>query len=642
MERLKLNQSGYSDIAGVLCLFLFCVILHAALYFTVFNFPRAPRVWDEARYYDIARSLFNGDGLRIRNILTTMQKIGYPLMIMPFFAISDVVARLKAIGMASIFVMSLSVIFVWLVCSELKLGRRAKYCIVFFTAIWPDMMYSMSHASEVLYWPLTVLFFWVWLVNQRKQSFFISICAGLLCYFMYLTKEVALAFIIAYIAFEFLWPALCFSLKESGEKKTLREFYSKRKFMLLALFLASFMICHISMKMTFFSSMENYYIGQMGIRAVMSPYRFMYTIYAFFYYIAAVLAASFVIPMAYPVANFRLMNEEGRKFFCYIVLFSLVVCATIAYTISVRENRGEINPTIHLRYYGSFFVMLIAVFFSSMQAAENEGTKHSGRLAAEILALMVIYTCFMFRGTTLASSIEQYILLWYSVLDKICGFILSLNLGFKDSALLLPPEGKWQVFYPSAVIAGIIFASFAFIFHRKYIRKGALSAQKFYVIALLIATLGLNAAAGAVVRYAYRVDGRTAAEIMKINAFFSNELESNILYLVYGAYDERYDYYSRYTDTFMDRRKRFYIVNYDELAKHIEGNTVSVNNISLETELKLGTYENIQGIDYILVENTDSSGHAPLSGTKPVKELCGKHFTLYKNLSRDVIHFKAE
>lgn len=404
--------------------------------------------------------------------------------------------------------------------------------------------------------------------------------------------------------------------------------------------MVAFMICHVAMKMTLFKGLGNSY-NQMGIHAIMTPYRFMYAVYAFFYYIAAVLAASFVIPAAYPAANFRLMNEEGRKFFCYLVLFGLVVCATIAYTISVRENLGETNPTVHLRYYGSFFVMLIAIFFSSMQAVKNEGTKPSGKLSAVILALLVIYTCFMFRGTTLASSIEQYILLWYSALDKICGFIFSLNLGFKDSALLLPPAGKWQVFYPAAIIAGIIFVSFAFIFHRKYIRD-VLSAQKFYVIALLVATLGLNAAAGAVVRYAYRVDGATVAEIVRINEFFRNDTESNILYLVYANYDERYDYYSRYTDTFMDRRKRFYIVNYDELAKHIKGGAVNVENISLVTELKLGTYDNIQGIDYILMENTDSTGHESLSGVEIMKELSGKHFTLYKNLNRDVIQFKSE
>ena len=169
-----------------------------------------------------------------------------------------------------------------------------------------------------------------------------------------------------------------------------------------------------------------------------------------------------------------------------------------------------------------------------------------------------------------------------------------------------------------------------------------MSAQKFYVIALLVATLGLNAAAGAVVRYAYRVDGATVAEIVRINEFFRNDTESNILYLVYANYDERYDYYSRYTDTFMDRRKRFYIVNYDELAKHIKGGAVNVENISLVTELKLGTYDNIQGIDYILMENTDSTGHEALSGVEIMKELSGKHFTLYKNLNRDVIQFKSE
>lgn len=55
--------------------------------------------------------------------------------------------------------MNLSVIFAWLIAGELGLRRRTKYFIAIFTAILPEMMIAMTFMSEVLYWPLFMLFF---------------------------------------------------------------------------------------------------------------------------------------------------------------------------------------------------------------------------------------------------------------------------------------------------------------------------------------------------------------------------------------------------------------------------------------------------------------------------------------------------
>lgn len=601
--------------------------------------------WDEVRYYDIARSLFSGAGLRVRDIPTDFQKIGYSLVLMPFFAISDVALRLKIIGMVNILIMSTSVIFVWLVCSELGLGRRAKYFTSLITAIWPDMMYSMTYMSEVLYWPLSVIMFWLWLMNKRRQSTIIAVLGGLICYAAYLTKEVALAFIVAAVAFEAVYPVVSFMTQENEKRKVLREFFSRRKFILLGVFLAAFAFCHVSMKMTLFHGLGGSYDGQTTIRAILSPYKFMYTVYAFFYYVAAIFLGSLIIPVVYPAVNFRRMNEAGRKFFCYVVLFGLTISATIAYTITVRESLGEITLALHMRYYASFFVMMITVFFSSMQNMTPESIRADRRLSAEILTLAVIYSFFMFRGINGLSTADQYILLWYTAIDRVMNALFSLGIPAKEAAALFPPAGKWQVFYPSAVIAAILMSFIAVIFHRIYMRRGKGQAQRFFAAVILSVVVVLNAAAGAVIRYAYRVDGDAIEEIVRINASFKDDMTSNILYLNYGSPYERYDYLSRYTDTYMDRRHHFYIVNYDDLAAKMEGASVSVDGISLKCDYMKGdiekiSYKDIHGIDYILLENTNSAGQKELRNVEPVKELCGKHFILYKNLNPSVIQFQ--
>ena len=549
---------------------------------------------------------------------------------MPLFAISNAAIRLKAIGVTNIVIMNLTVIFVWMICSELGLSRRAKYCTAFFTAVWPDMMYSMGYMSEVLYWPLSALMFWLWLVNERRQSYILAVLLGAVCYFTFLTKEVALAFLLAFLAFEAVYPALSFILDGRSQSKPLRGFFSKKRFLLLAAALVTFAVCYAVMKSTLFYGMGSTY-NQQGIEAIMSPYKFMYMLYAFFYYIAALLMASLVIPLVMPAINFRSMNETGRKLFCYVVLFGMIMTAAMAYTISVRENLGDITPAIHLRYYGAFFIVLLALFFSSMQNVTSEGISGNRRYTAEVLTLAVMYACFIFRGIISTSSADQYILLWYMAIDKIAG-------------PLYPPEGKWEVIYPSAIIAGVLMAALAVMFYRVYTRKGKTSAQKYFVCVLLIATIGLNLAAGTVINYAYHVDAGTVNEVVRINRYFAGDDRSNVLYLNYGRAKDRYDYFNRYVDTYMERRHHFYVVRDEDLTETINGSSINVENITLKTDLRrsflTNVYEDIHGIDYIMLENSNSAGQRKLANVERVEELCGEHFTVYRNLNPSVIQFE--
>ena len=268
--QLDLQKRTYSDSAIVFFAFMLGVTLHVILHFTIFNFSRAIRLYaDELRYYDIARSLFNGKGLSIRDLPSSFQKIGYSLIMMPFFAIKDVVIRLKMINLANIFLINLSVIPAWLICKETGLNRCSSYCVLFFTAIWPDMMYSMTYMSESLYWPLFLTMTYLWFLNERKQSYILAFIEGIICYLCYLTKEIALAFVLSNIAFELVYPFLE------------RKHFIRKRFMILAVFLLSFMSCNIIMKLTMFYGLGNSY-SQTGIQAIMSLYKFLYMIYAFF------------------------------------------------------------------------------------------------------------------------------------------------------------------------------------------------------------------------------------------------------------------------------------------------------------------------------------------------------------------------
>ena len=630
--RLRLDSTKRSDATVLFLIFMSGIVIHIVLLMTVFNYDRALGIYDdELRYYSIARSLFNGTGRRIRNIPVNFQKIGMSLLMMPFFAVKDVILRLKLMAGVNIVIMNLSVIFVWLICSELKLSRRAKYFISFLTAIWPDMTYSFTFMSEPLYWPMSAMFFWLWLVNERKQSFAISAGLGLFCYIIYLTKEVALAFMIALAAFEVIYPVLQCLLQEGHERRKLREFYSSMRFMLMLTLMVVFGLCYAAMKMTFFRGLGNSY-NQTSIQAIMSEYNIMYLIYAFFYYIAAVLVASLVVPAVYPVANFRRMNEEGRKFFCYITLFALVITTTIAYTISVREDLGDITPAIHLRYYGSFFVMMIIAFFASMENVDADEIARTHLRSGVMLTFAVMYVCFMFRGVRFLSSADQYILLWYTSIGAI-------PFTSVYPPMLLPPQGKALIFFPSAIIASILIVLFAFLFHYEYSRRGEKTALTVFASVLVVLTMMLNVSAWRKTISAYITHSdQTAGEMVRIADYFIDKEDANILYLNYGHPASRYDYRSRYVDTYIDHR-RLYIINNNEITGKISGSMVDVSRITLKGENPGGYYEDIEGINYILLERSNSEGQRRLADVELVLE--GEHFLLYKNLNRNVLKFEG-
>lgn len=579
--------------------------MYSDLHFTVFDFSRAIRIYnDELRYYDIARSIFNGHGLELRGIPTTFQKIGYSLILAPFFAISDVVLRLKIIGAANIVVMSLSVIFAGLIGRELKLGRKSLFFLVIITAVWPDMMYAMTYMSEVLYWPLYLLFIYLWLVNERVNSYKLAIFEGVLCYFAYLTKEVALTFILAYIAYEIIYPVIS------------RKFYERKNFYLLLTFIAAFGICFIVSKLTIFKGLGNSY-NQTGISAVLSVYNIAYLFYAIFYYISAVLVASLVLPVIWPIINFRKMNESAQKLCVYIILLALGTITTIAYTVNIRWDLGEITPSIHIRYFGAIFILILALFLNSMQTLKTDK-----KFTCIISFIAVFYACFMFRGLVSMTSADQYLLLWYMAIEKFTG-------------ILLPPEGKYQVIYPAAIISSLLIITFAAIFYYIYTRKGATQAKKFFAGVMLVMCIALNFAAGTVINYAYHVDSGTVNQVVRINNFLTEHKDSHAIYITQDEPIKRYDRFGRYMDTYIEGRKNFYFVRDTSL----EGsNNISVAGINIKADGITGDYH-INGVNYIIVESTTNFGTKQLANVELVPGLEGEHFKVYKNLSPNVIMF---
>ena len=619
-----INRDKYHDAKVLVLVFAAAVVARVVLYFVMFGVSRAVRVYpDELRYFGIAQSLFNGEGITIRTIPVSFQKIGYSLVLMPFFALKDALLRLHAIGLVNIVIMNLSVIFAWLLSREIGLRKRASLCIAVFAAIWPDMMYSMTYMSEVVFWPLFLMFMYVWAVNERRQSYILAVLEGIICWYAYLTKEIAIVFLLAYTAFEVLFMFTAWRMK---------IFYPRKRFVLMSVFVLAFIVCYAAAKLTIFSGMGYSYDKQLGFQALMKPYNFMYMIYAFMYYLAGVLVAGLVVPFVYPAVNFRSMNETSRKLFCYMLLYFVITSAIITYIVSIREHLGSVKPSIILRYYGAAFLVMVMLFFASIQDVDAQTVRKRRGLSLAVIAIVMMYVCFTFKGLMVNGTNDHYLLMWYLGVDMKVGLLLppggerALAVDMNRAALNLPAD-TGKVIYLSAVIANLFLLGIVLLTHYYYTRKGARKGGKVF--------------AGVAVRFSYKVNPEAVGEVLAIDKYFADDSSSEILYLVHGNPKKRFDRVSRYIDTYMNRRHKFYIVSDTDISESMSG-TIRVADTPLKADFLGGYYGKVEKIDYIILHNIDGQEQQKLANVEIVPELSGKYYMVYRNLNAEVIEFAAK
>ena len=604
------------DFVYVTLIFVIGVIAH----FYLADFLKAIQTYpDEWRYYMIARSLFQGKGIEIREIPTNFQKLVYSIMLVPFFSIDNPILRIKLISLVNCFVMMLSIIPAWFIGKELKLGRGARYAILLIVVFWPDLMMSMTFMSEILYWPIFLTFIYLWILNERKKSKLIAIGEALLCYLVYMTKEIFLAMFLAYIAFEIVYPIIIYFI--DGKKRTKRfvEYIEKDRCINLSIFVIVFLLCHAVLKFTVFRGFGNSY-NQMGIEAILNPYNFAYMIYAFLYYIAAVLVAVLVIPVIYPIINFKNLNENVRKLYGMISLFFLVAIATIAYTISVREDLGRIIPRVHFRYLGPGFIVLMIVFICVLQYTDSKELCKKNRFSLELIMACLTFVCVFFKGIR-ETWVDSYSLEWYR----------KLNVLFKD---LIISEDKFK-FYTGAFIINLFLVVIVLLFHMIYIKGKKKWAIAFFTTCLAVVITFGNYATVKLVHKNYDANAEAVNEVLIINSYFDEfNWNPKILYLTDGKTISKL---SKYMDTYNDNTTNLYYVDDSLITDFDAKDTLLVSETEFRESVWNNVYSNIDTIDYIILENNIDLGFNQLVNVELVEDISGDYYSVYKNLDSSVI-----
>ena len=385
------GHDGVLLLAAIL-LFIFATSAHIVWG----TFPKSIDVMpDEMRYLDTARSLFAGDGLIMRGDASTFQKILYPIAIMPALLFHDGVEQIQAINILNS-IYACSTVFPAFVLARRMFRSPAPIVGSMVAALLlPDLMYSMTFMTESLFIPLTlwlIALCWRCFRESGTKELVAAAGSGLLCYLVYLCKEVAWMFLIAFIA----WYILAYVKKRRNASQAV---------MAVGLFLIGFLLPFVLMKLTLFSGMLNSY-SQFSFDILLSPYTVLFGLYATATDATYFIVGFGVFPVLYLLCTYRDLPLKYRDlaFFCLVSL--LIGLAVVVFTISMREDVGHVTLRQHLRYVIPMFIPLLMLFVKQVAHVNPLRVLRNGRRRAFTTALTVGF-CMLVVGFFGTANLSQ-------------------------------------------------------------------------------------------------------------------------------------------------------------------------------------------------------------------------------------------
>lgn len=552
---------------------------------------------DELRYLDLARSLFNGGSLVIRGDASDFQKILYPLSLFPALLFNDTVAQVKAIGVLNSLYICSAVFPAYLLAQRLFDNKSLIVICMIATLAMPDMCYSMGFMSESVYFPLAlwlILLLWCALNSTGKRRYALSTAGGVLCYACYLGKEIAAAFVIAFVL---LYAIMAIRKTED------------RHACILAIigFLIGFGVPFLIMKATLFNGLHNSY-NQMSPSVLEDPYTLLFTLYALGNYTTHAIVAFAFFPLFFVAATYRDLSKDEKRLFLLCIIALIVGLLVVVYTICIREDVGCIALRQHLRYVTPLFMPLLFLFIKQIGHADTTALKHDPRrltaLATATTAVIVLVAT-LFGSANLQQGFDNsqfHVFRWfYGLFGNLdASWITATSTlvgGAADNSTLLPINpGIWlsRLLVIAFIGGGTI---------------GLLGKHRTKTGVVLIAVVIAMMIANNVVNYQYDMtiyacDETMAEETSAIDEYLSQLPDDARVLIVNNTKRTETD---NLADTYIDDRRLIYrYTTSDDLATFaasgaLHGRTALTSDMQPLSDQTVADDVSFPGIDYILV-----------------------------------------
>lgn len=622
IERQKHLKKGgaVNGWLGVALLFAVCCLVYGGLC----SYPRMLAVYsDELRYLDIARSLLRGDGLVVRNMPSDYQKILYPICIMPALLFKSTAAQITAIGWLNAVYMASAVFPVYALAKLLRQGRGQTVFLLALTALLPTNAASATFMSETVFLPLSLWMVYFMLrsmaaANPRRRAAWCALC-GVWGYLLYLNKEVALYYLLAYLGTRLWWLVY--------HKDAWRA-----EIACWAALLAAFGGCFAAGKAFLFAGLGNSY-NQMGW---LTPEQWRYLPFALVCDTLFILLAFGVVPVLLPLCGLRrpvaelapgntvgkttaaAQQETRRQLPLFLLLCLGIGIAVVVYTITVREDLNLPNPRQHTRYLEPLLLPLLMALFNTLGSGLSAARR---RLALALTAVWGVG--FVVLCTTIgAGAGDNTFLQWFDfVTDRL-------------DRLPLLPAAAWGVVWRVVVAAGAVLLSAALL-RLAAPQTGKTTGKTLPALAAVTLAVGLfcNASEQRINRWTYQTDaGQIAAASILDSEIADLAKTGNLLFIANGVRGND----SRLIDTYI--QAPLYLCEYTELQAggQLADGILDLTTETITPEYPGKPYTGLHAADYLLVADgvpVDESTLTPANAVTPAG------YTLYKNSTPGQVRF---
>ena len=579
--------------AAVALVFLVCAVVYGLLS----SYPRELAVYsDELRYLDVARSLLQGRGLRVRNMPRDFQKILYPLSILPALLLRTTAAQITAIGWLNAVYMASAVFPAYALARAMRLNPRRTAFLVGVTAVLPTMSAAATFMSETVFLPLSlwqVYFFLRAMLAAPRTRVGWCAAAGAFCYLLYLNKEVALYYLIAWVLVRgWVWWH-----DKAGWRAELA---------CNAALLGSFLACFVLAKVTLFRGLGNSY-NQTGW---LTGEQWRFLPFALVCDALFTVLAFWVYPVLLPLCGLHRPRRGSDARRTQLPLF-LLLClgigvAVIAWSITVREDLHDPSPRQHMRYLEPLLIPLLAVTMDTLDEALTPARK---RLLAALTALWGIGFIVVCRAIG-AGAGDNTLLQWFDFVA--------------DRTDRLPGGSQtlWLAVWRVCIVLGVAVLGAVLVRHRG--RRVLAAAALVLCAACYLGEWRIN-------RWTYAIPAESAAGASALNESLA-ALDGKVLFLPCGVRQRD----SQLIETYVARD--VYIVEYETLLQSgaLADGVLDLTAEAVGPEYPGRAYTDLDAADWVL-----AAEGVPLDTTTLEKAdaVCPAGYVLYRNPDAQRVRF---
>lgn len=579
--------------AAVTLVFLVCAVVYGLLS----SYPRELAVYsDELRYLDVARSLLQGRGLRVRNMPSDYQKILYPLCILPALLLRTTAAQITAIGWLNAVYMVSAVFPAYALARAMRLNPRRTAFLVGVTAVLPTMSAAATFMSETVFLPLSlwqVYFFLRAMLAAPRARVGWCAAAGAFCYLLYLNKEVALYYLIAWVLVRgWVWWH-----DKAGWRAELA---------CNAALLGSFLACFVLAKVTLFRGLGNSY-NQTGW---LTGEQWRFLPFALVCDALFTVLAFWVYPVLLPLCGLHRPRRGSDARRTQLPLF-LLLClgigvAVIAWSITVREDLHDPSPRQHMRYLEPLLIPLLAVTMNTLDEALTSARK---RLLAALTALWGIGFIVVCRAIG-AGAGDNTLLQWFDFVA--------------DRTDRLPGGSQtlWLAVWRVCIVLGVAVLGAVLVRHRG--RRVLATAALVLCAACYLGEWRIN-------RWTYAIPAESAAGASALNESLA-ALDGKVLFLPCGVRQRD----SQLIETYVARD--VYIVEYETLLQSgaLADGVLDLTAEAVGPEYPGRAYTDLDAADWVL-----AADGVPVDTTTLEKAdaVCPAGYVLYRNPDAQRVRF---